>query len=115
VELRFNTFYNTKQGVLISWKSRNNTITRNLFSTIGTNYGAIRGFQLEGQGNVAQNNYVHRARHIILNDAGYRGVQDRGGNLMSSDPLFTSLNAGGFKPRANAAQQYGKYSNLTRP
>jgi hypothetical protein len=110
VTVRFNTFHNTKQGILTSWLSRNNLIHHNLFSVIGTNYGALRGFQLDGINNVARDNYIHDARYTILNDPDYLGILDSGRNFHASDPLFDFVGLGGFRPQATAAADYGRYA-----
>jgi hypothetical protein len=110
VTVSYNTIHNARQSVLVSWLSTQNTISRNIFSAVGTNYGYVRGFQLEGVGNAAQDNLAPQARHFILNDAGYVGVADGGGNLMPVDPMYDFVGVGGFRPTNPAAQAYGAYA-----
>jgi hypothetical protein len=112
VTVRYNTIYNTNQGILVSWLSQNNRIERNLIGEVGRNYGGIRGYQLDGGKNVARDNYIFRARHTLLNDAGYIGVLDGGQNIMEEDPLFESLTPRGFRPARESAQYYGRYATL---
>ena len=109
VIVRYNTIYNTGQSILVAWSARNNQLTGNLMQKVGTNYGCIRGYQLTGTGNVATANAGYGARLLLLNDAGYVGVKNGGGNLFPLDPQFDTIGPGGFHPLDLAAQAYGCY------
>jgi hypothetical protein len=107
VIVRYNTIYNTAQSILVAWSAKNNQIYGNLMQKVGTNYGCIRGYQLTGTGNVATANGGDQAKRLILNDAGYQGVADGGGNVFPLDPQFDTLGPGGFHPLNPAAQAFG--------
>jgi hypothetical protein len=109
VIVRYNTIYNTRQSILVAWSTKNNQFYGNLMQKVASNYGCIRGYQLIGRGNVATANAGDEARLLILNDGGYQGVQDGGGNVFPLDPQFDTLEPGGFHPFCLAAQSYGCY------
>ena len=109
VIVRYNTIYNTGQSILVAWSAKNNRLYGNLMQKVGTNCGCIRGYQLTGTGNVATANAGYGARLLLLNDAGYVGVQNGGGNLFPLDPQFDTIGPGGFHPLDLAAQAYGCY------
>jgi hypothetical protein len=106
-----NTIWNTTQSVLVSWQSSGNTITRNLLGLTGSTYGNVRGYQLTGAANVAQDNVGGFARLFLLNDAGYLGVADAGGNAFPVDPGFDDVTScTGFHPSNPVAAQVGRYA-----
>jgi hypothetical protein len=106
VTVRYNTIYDAAQSILVAWGSRENVIYRNLLVRVAGSYGAIRGYQLQGPNNVARENLVWEARLPILNDPGYEGVWDGGGNLTGIDPWLDS----DFAPQNLLAQDYGRYA-----
>jgi hypothetical protein len=106
VTVRYNTIYAAAQSILVAWGSRDNTLHRNLLVRAAGSYGAIRGYQLQGPNNAATENLVWEARLPILNDAGYEGVWDGGGNLFPVDPWLD----GDFAPLNPVAQDYGRYA-----
>jgi hypothetical protein len=110
IVVRYNTIYNTAQSILIAWSAKNNLIYGNLMQRVGANYGCIRGYQLSGSGNRANANAGYQARLLILNDAGYHGVEDAGGNIFPLDPQFASIEPFGFHPQNPAAQSFGRYA-----
>ncbi|HEY0868560.1 MAG TPA: hypothetical protein VGE01_14345, partial [Fimbriimonas sp.] len=111
VTVRYNTIYNTSQNILVSWRSSGNQIYRNIFQKTGSNYSNIRGYQLVGQGNVAYDNVGYEAKSMFLNDPGYVGVSDLGGNVFPVNPDFYDHSA--FFPINEAAQPYGRYTRDT--
>jgi outer membrane protein assembly factor BamB len=109
VKVVSNTVYNTAQSVLISWNSHDNTVDHNLFVKVGTGYANIRGYQLKGTNNVATQNAGNAAAEFLLNDAGYTGVRDGGGNLFPDDPQFSNTaSCSGFSVGNTALAQYGR-------
>jgi hypothetical protein len=110
VTVRNNTMYNTAQDMLIAWASTNNVVRDNLIGKTGGTYGAIRGYQLNGSGNVATHNYAYSTRSVLLNDGGYAGVRDGGGNALGTDPQFDALTCSGFHPRNSVAAGFGRYT-----
>jgi len=116
VTMRNNTIYNTSQNSLVSWRSHDNAISGNIFDLAGTNYGNIRGYQLTGANNTVSGNIGVNAKQFILNDAGYTGVSDTGGNQFPIDPKFDSVaSCAGFHPTNAAASNYGRYAGTTPP
>lgn len=110
VVVRHNTIYNTAQSILVAWQSHHNELHRNLMVRVGENYGNIRGYQLSGVGNVAWGNAGGEAKQAILNDPGYTGVKDGGGNLFPVDPQFDGVaGCDGFHPANPIAQAFGRY------
>jgi hypothetical protein len=111
VTIRYNTIYNTVQNLLLAWGAHDNEMYRNLMVKVATNYGNIRGYQLDGPGNVAHDNGGGEAKQHILNDSGYVGVVDGGGATFPLDPQFDSVTAcTGFHPQAPPAQAFGRYA-----
>jgi hypothetical protein len=76
------------QPVFVAWASSDNVIERNLLGDAGERYGAIRGYRLDGEGNVARDNVGFGASALLLNDEDHRGVEDGGGNRFPVDPGF---------------------------
>lgn len=108
VTIRYNTIHGAAQGVLMSWRSQDNLVTRNLIGAVGENYGTVRGYQLAGTGNVAAENVGYDARLMILNDEGYQPIADGGGNVFPLDPGYSHTDGcGGFVPTHPDAQAYG--------
>lgn len=100
VTVRATTIADAAQPVLIAWGSRNNIIEHSILTTAGRNYGAIRGYQLDGVGNVARGNVAFDVQTLLLNDEGYRGVQDGGDNRFPLDPMFDREDScDGYQPR----------------
>lgn len=110
VTVRFNTVYDTSQNVMVSWRSRDNTLVGNLLGRVGPNYSNLRGYQLTGADNVATGNAGFDAESFVLNDPGYRGVATSG-NVFSVDPQFDSTTScRGFHPRNDIASRFGRYA-----
>jgi hypothetical protein len=110
VTVRYNTVYNTSQNLMVSWKGHDNYLLRNLLVRTNSKYWNIRGYQLTGAGNHYKENYCFGSKGIILNDPGYVGLHDDGGNVYGVDPQFDSLTPTGFHPQNVAAQGYGVYA-----
>jgi hypothetical protein len=110
VIVRYNTIYNCVQPILLSWATSNTTIYRNILVKAYGNYGAIRGYQLEGTNNVAYDNVAYDAKCMILNDSGYKPILDQGGNQIPFDPNFDSYTVLGFRPQREDAKTYGRYA-----
>ena len=108
VTIRHNTIFNCAQGVLVAWSSRNNQIYGNLIGGVRGNYGAIRGYELEGANNVARDNYAFAAKSVFLNDSGYAGVRDGGGNRLGADPRFEAAT---FRPGHPVVAPYGRFAS----
>lgn len=87
VTVRNNTIMDAAQGILIGWGSSGNVLTGNLFAGTDEGYGHIRGFELDGENNVAADNGGDDHEPFILNDDGYTGVQDEGGNVTGLEVL----------------------------
>lgn len=115
VTIRYNTIYNTKQSILVAWQSRGNHIYRNLLGGVGKVHGGVRGYQLTGPNNIARDNLGFDAKAILLNDPGYVGVQDGGGNLLVSEVAFDSATSSSLRPRQPTAQRYGRYAQEDAP
>lgn len=80
VTVRHNTILDTAQAILVAWHSSDNVITGNFFAGTDDGYGHIRGFELEGEGNIAADNGGDKHEPFILNDEGFTGVEDGGDN-----------------------------------
>jgi hypothetical protein len=111
VLVRYNTVYDTSQNIRVLWTSHDNVISWNILDMVGQfNYGNVRGYQLSGQGNVASDNWGYDADTFILNDDGYTGIDDGGGNVFPKDPRFDSTaSCDGFHPSTAGSDQYGRY------
>jgi putative cell wall-binding protein len=108
ITIRHNTIHGAVQGVLMSWRSQNNVVARNLIGHVGSNYGTVRGYQLAGTGNVVTDNVGYDARLMILNDEGYEPIADGGGNVFPLDPEYGHADrCGGFVPTHPEALGYG--------
>lgn len=110
VTARYNTIYNTAQNILVAWLTHDCLLERNLCVRTNSKYWNLRGYQLSGANNAFKNNYGAVAKGIVLNDAGYTGLHDQGGNVFGADPMFDSYTPTGFHPRLLAAQAYGVYA-----
>lgn len=111
VTVEYNTVYGTVQGVLVAWESWGNIIRRNLIGRQDSGYGAIRGYQVTGPYNLVTANGVFSTRRPIVNDRGYLGLYDGGGNRNVGDPQFNKKNPTGFRPRKASAAKYGRYAS----
>ena len=106
-----NTIWNTAQNLLVAWQSNDNVISRNLLGSTGPGYGTIRGYQLAGAGNVASGNVAGGATSVFLNDTGYVGVADGGGNVFPVEPAFDdTTTCAGFHPADPVAASVGRYA-----
>lgn len=110
VTVEYNTIYGTVQGILVAWQSWGNVVRRNLIGRQSSGYGAVRGYQLTGPDNVVSANGVFSTKRPIVNDRGYRGLHDAGGNKNVGDPSFNRKDATGFRPRKTSAKRYGRYA-----
>ena len=114
VTVRNNTIWNTSQSMLLAWGSTDNLLAANLMGKVGTNYGNIRGYQLDGTGNVATGNVGGFARSLLLNDSGYLGVADGGANTFPIDPQFDdTTSCAGFRPANATAATVGHTAGVT--
>lgn len=108
VAVRDNTIHDVVQGVLIAGRSHNNTVEGNLITAIADGYAAIRGFELQGQANIARGNAVGSADALLRNDVGTVGVADGGENRFPVDPRYTTTGTcDGFQPTNGAATNHG--------
>lgn len=100
VTVRNNTILDAAQGILVAWHSSGNVITGNFFAGTNEGYGHIRGYQLEGEGNVATDNGGDDHKPFILNDEGFTGVQDGGDNTAGLTLDLPEAPTCGFTPEA---------------
>lgn len=117
VVVRHNTFWNAVQNVLAAGDSSDNRVVRNIVGKVirpaGKEwYPNVRGIDLDGAGNVAQDNLGADAGNMIFNDReSSRGWKDAGGNVHPVAPRFDSATScAGFRPRTARAQAYGRYA-----
>ena len=114
VVVQYNTIYHTNQSILVAWSAKNNRLVRNLMVRVnlelGPVYGNVRGYQLTGLNNVVHDNAGYEAHSLILNDRGYPGVVNGGGNVFPQGPQFDRIGCGGFHPADPTAQRYGRYA-----
>lgn len=110
VTVEYNTLVGARQGVIVAWQSRGNRIRRNLIGRTGTQYAAIRGYQLSGTDNQAGENAVFATPDAVMNNPGFSGVEEASGNRLVEDPQFDHEDATGFHPRLPAALGYGRYA-----
>jgi hypothetical protein len=110
VTVRYNTIHNTyKPSIVVGWATKNSAVYRNIVSKTADN-SLIRGYQLTGTGNWAQDNIGFQGPKVVGSDSGFASVvADKGGNTFA-DPKFDSLSCNGFKPGNAAAVGYGKYA-----
>lgn len=111
VVVRYNTVHNSnKPGIVVAWATRNTSIYRNL--VVGTDdIGLIRGYQLEGDGNVAYDNAGFAGPRLLVSDAGYRSITDGGGNVFPVDPMFDGTGScTAYRPTSRSAQAYGRWA-----
>jgi hypothetical protein len=108
VTVRHNTIVDTAQGVLVAWRSHDNTIEGNLIGRTGSGYAAVRGFELTGARNVADGTAAFDTTAMIANDDGFRGVQ-AGTNRFPVDPGFgPEAGCDGFRPSAAGLEDVGR-------
>ena len=110
VTVRHNTIYNTaRPSIVVGMDTHDTVIRRNLL--VKTNdTGLIRGFRLDGAGNVAFDNGWDQGPRAIDNDAGSAaGVANLGGNRHVK-ARFDRLGCGGFHPKTPAATGYGRHA-----
>jgi pectate lyase-like protein len=105
VVVRHNTIYNSVQNISLSRDAANVRLFRNLL--VNASEANIRGFRLRGKGNIARANYGAGSPKLILNDPGYRGIQDLGENVAGPVPSFDLIGCAGFHPAAPLP--YGVY------
>ena len=106
--VRDNTIVETAQPILIAWESSNNVLEGNLLGDAGDNYATIRGYRLEGEGNVARGNAGYGATGLLLNDEGYRGIEEGDGNRYPVEPDFDRRDrCDGYVPQDEEARDYG--------
>ncbi len=114
VTMRRNTIHNTSQNIMVAWGSHDNMVERNILSTAEGKYSSVRGYQVTGVHNTMRDNVGYAARSILLNDIGYLGVMDAGGNRFPVDPQFDSTaSCSGFHPLNPDAADYGYRSSST--
>lgn len=90
VTVRNNLIYKSLHNILVGYGSHDNLIDHNVLAKVGPTYGNIRGYRLTGERNQARGNVGLQATMLILNDPGYRGVQDGGGNVFVGEPAIDS-------------------------
>lgn len=106
--VRANTIVETAQPVVVAWASGGNVIEGNLLGDAGGDYGAIRGYRLDGEGNVARDNAAFGVSEMLLNDPGHRGVEDGGGNEFPVSPRFDERDScTGYVPGGERARERG--------
>ncbi len=111
VEVRFNSIYETSQGILVAWGSRDNLIRRNIIYGSGRGYGNIRSFELTGKGNVVSENAGGGADSLLQEDPGYGSLVNGPDNRFPVNPEFDSVSeCNGFRPREAVAMSYGRYA-----
>ncbi|HEX9766634.1 MAG TPA: cell wall-binding repeat-containing protein [Nitriliruptorales bacterium] len=116
VMLRHNTIHGTAQNVLIAYDASGNVLEGNVLSEVGEGYGNVRGYRLEGEGNVARGNAGWGASSLLNNDEGYVGVADGGGNVFPLDPEFDATDGcSGFVPSNEEAAPYGHLASRVAP
>jgi hypothetical protein len=115
VTVAYNTIYDTNQSILVAWTAQNNDIYRNLMDKVDLGispvYGNVRGYQLTGANNTVHDNLGYEAHSLILNDSGYLGVSDTGGNLFPDNPEWDlTASCDGFHPTDQVATDFGRYA-----
>lgn len=106
--VRGNTIVEAAQPVLVAWASSGNVIEGNLLGDAGQDHGAIRGYRLDGEGNVARDNAAFGVSAILSNDPGHRGVEDGGGNEAVVSPQFGERGScTGYVPAGERARGRG--------
>jgi fibronectin type 3 domain-containing protein len=96
ITIDHNTLYNAAQNILVGWATSSTRITNNIADLAGSTYGNVRGYELTGTNNVAQDNAGYQAASFILNYDGGNGVTDGGGNQFQQNPNFSSTTCGDF-------------------
>jgi hypothetical protein len=108
IRVRYNTIVGAAQSIMISWRSQDIVVERNLLGRTTDNYGAIRSYQLTGERNVASQNVAFDVAELFLSDEGYPGVEDAGGNQLVDDPRFDEdATCAGFRPQEPRLSGYG--------
>jgi hypothetical protein len=108
IAVRHNTIVGAAQSLMLSWRARDIVVEGNLLGRTGGDYGAIRSYQLTGDGNVARNNAAFEVATLFLNDEGYPGIEDAGGQLVDVDPRFDDEDScTGFRPQEPKLTRYG--------
>jgi pectate lyase-like protein len=115
VTVAYNTIYDTNQSILVAWGAQNNDIYRNIMDKVDLEispvYANVRGYQLTGANNTVHDNMGFNAHSLILNDAGYPGVTDSGGNVFPDNPRWDlAASCSGFHPTDATAAGYGRYA-----
>lgn len=95
--IAFNTIADTAQAIVVSWRSKDNDISRNLLGPVGRGYGAIRAFELTGTGNRATENVAYGARRMVLEDPGGSRI-DVARNRFPVNPQYVDRSCNGYVP-----------------
>lgn len=108
VTVRFNTFADAAQPILVGGETSDTLIEANIILAGRRGY-LIRGYELDGDGNVARGNLGWGAGRFIENDAGSgEGVRDGGGNRLAAASPFEAMEAcADFAQAADDAVAYG--------
>jgi hypothetical protein len=103
VVVRYNTIYGAYRDVSLSRDASHNRIYDNILAD--ANEANIGTYHLRGRENIVTDNIGFGAAHFVL------GALTSFGNRVAIDPAFDSIGCGGFHPRAQAAQGYGRYAH----
>lgn len=108
VTVRFNTFARAAQPILVGGETSDTLIEANILLSGRRGY-LIRGYELDGEGNVARGNLGWGARRFIENDDGSgEGVRDGGGNeLAPSSPFAAAETCADFGRATGDGAAYG--------
>ena len=108
VTVRFNTFAEAAQPILVGGETSDTLIERNIVSAGSRGY-LIRGYELDGEGNVARENLGWGAGRFIENDDGSgEGVRDGGGNELAPAPPFAATRTcADFAKASEGSAAYG--------
>lgn len=110
VRIRYNTVYNSSQNISVSRNSSDIKISRNVL--VKATEANLRGFRLKGLGNVARNNLAAEAPRFLLNDPGFVGVANGGGNIIRRAFRFDSIGCAAFHTSERTV--YGRYGWIPR-
>jgi hypothetical protein len=110
VMVRYNTIYYAMESIMVSWRSHDNQITRNLLILTNDDSGCVRGYQLTGSNNTAYGNAGGRSPEMVDNDAGYAPITVMGGNLFPIIANFDAFTPFTYHPQNPSAQNYGMYA-----
>lgn len=112
VTVRFNTFADAAQPILVGGETSDTLIEANIVLRGRRGY-LIRGYELDGEGNVARGNLGWGAGRFIENDAGSgEGVRDGGGNELAPASPFAATNT--CADFARATGESAAYGHLAR-